>query len=386
MNLLESFSQTTGIKPEKTTVYEKFFPLDFSDFIILATQAEDKQHDYVFWDRVIELISPTLQQNNIKIIQFARDKKHEGCDAVIDVGVSLNEKTYLMKKAKLFCGSSALFSLICSEYAIPQVFLKSDYSVDNTVVSKEDTIHSDQKRKGFLNPLGNSVNNIRPEEVAQAIMFKIFPEVDFNPRKTLYIGKIHSIESIDLIPDCYFTPPIKNFADHIIIRLDRHFDLKNAEKQLQITKSSIVTNRPIGRKFLEKYQKNINKVFIKIIKNSDVHFLQLLEDLKIKFDLMTDLEGKSLANEKIKYLDYPRINMLNKVDLSFLDEVDVSKVKFKTNKVIIKSGKLYPCSTYMNQGKDFKKIKKIEFDLPSILDDTFRQEADNFYFSTSENI
>ena len=124
------------------------------------------------------------------------------------------------------------------------------------------------------------------------------------------------------------------------------------------------------------------KADLKIPNNS---ILPVLEDLHINFDLMSDLEEEKLNKEKIKYLDYRRINNLNKVDLSFLDEVDRSKVKFKTNKIIIKSGKMYPSRYYISIGKSFSDIRKSFFDAPEQIDDRFREEADSFYFLTSEN-
>jgi hypothetical protein len=386
MNLLESFSRTTGIQPEKAQIYQKFFPLGFSDYIILNTQNEDQNSNYLFWSRVIDLISPFLKQRNIEVVQFVKNKKFEFNHTFVTDSTSLNEKTYLIKNCKLFCGSSVLYSLICSENDIPQCFLRSDYSVDNLLASEDEVIDSEEKRKGFLNPVGNLINNIRPEEVAAKIIEKLFPDESFTFNPSLYIGKVFAVKSIDLIPDCHFHVSKDSYSDEIFIRMDEHFSEANLEEQLKNCKACIVTDKPINPELLKRRKDRIKKVFFKIKQNSDASMLPVLEDLHIVFDLMTSLDDDELNKEKIKYLDYSRINKINKVDLSFLEEVDKSKVKYKTSKIIIKSGKMYASRSDILASKSCQKVRDVYHDLPDIISDSFREEADSFYFLTSEQI
>lgn len=385
MNLLESFKKTTSITPEKAEIYQRLFPLSFSDYIILNTQNQDRNSNYVFWSRIIDLITPILNKNNIKIIQFVENKKFESDHVFIGENVSLNEKAYLIKNAKFFCGSNNLYSLICSENNVKQCFLKHNYNLDNNLASEGEILDGKQKRKGFLNPIGNYINNIRPEEVASKIIKSLFPDEPCEFNNTLYVGKVYAIKSIDLIPNCFFETSKSKFSDEIIVRMDEFFSEENLIKQLECCACSIVTDQAVSPDLLKKYKSRIKKVFFKINEGSNNSILPVLEDLHINFDLMSDLEEEKLNKEKIKYLDYRRINNLNKVDLSFLDEVDRSKVKFKTNKIIIKSGKMYPSRHYISIGKSFSDIRKSFFDAPEQIDDRFREEADSFYFLTSEN-
>lgn len=387
MNLLTSFCKTTGIKPEKANIYEKLFPLPFNDFIILNTQTEDQNSNYVFWDRVVELISPKLKEAKIEVIQFVKDKTYNHDHIFVKENVSLNEKTYLIKKCKFFCGSSNLYSLICSENKIPQCFLKHNYEFNNNLAEECEVIHGESKRKGFLNPIGNNVNNIRPEEVALRILKSLFPTETFEYfDNSIYIGKVYAIRSIDLIPDCFFQTSKKNFKDEIIVRMDEFFSEENLEKQLQICPCSIVSDKPISSSLLTKYKSRIKKVFFKIKQDSDPSMLQVLEELRITFDLMSSLSEKDLNEEKIKYLDYHKINKLNKVNLDCFQDLDKSKIKFKTNKIIIKSGRMYPSRSFINNSKGYKKVRETYFPLPEDITDSFREEADSFYFLTSEQI
>lgn len=385
MKLLKSFSTTTGIEPEEATIYQKFFPLPFKDYIVLNTQNEDRNANYVFWNRVIELINPILDKNNVEIIQFVHDKIYEYDHVYVNQHTTLNEKTYLLKNAKFFCGSSNLYSLICSENNVPQCFLKYEFELDNNLANEDEVINGKEDRKAFLNPIGNYINNIRPEEVAKKIINSLFPEESTDWDNTLYVGKVHSVFSIDLIPDCYFKINKENYKDHIIVRMDQHFSEINLEEQLKVSSLSVVTNKPISTNLLTKYKSKIKNVFFKIEKNSDENFLKTLQSLQIKFQLMTSLSEEDLNDEKIKYLDYSKINKLNLVKTdSFLDGVDLSKVKFKTNKIIIKSEKMYASRWHLAANQPSRQIRSVLFDLPPKVDDNFKEDADNFYFLTSE--
>ena len=68
MNLLKSFSVTTGLDPGNSYLYESLYPLDFDKYIVLDTQSTNPNFHYIFWYRVIELIEPILSNYNIKII------------------------------------------------------------------------------------------------------------------------------------------------------------------------------------------------------------------------------------------------------------------------------------------------------------------------------
>lgn len=386
MNLLKSFSSTSCITPEKGYIYDKFFPLPFSDYIVINTQNEDQNLNYVFWNRVIQLITPFLDKENIKIIQFIEDKKFQFDHVVIDKNVSLSEKTYILKRAKFFCGSSKLYSLICSEYGVDQCFLKCDYSIDNCLTTEDQVIDSNNPRKGFLNPVGNFINNIRPEEVASFILRKLLKNVDAKFDNTICIGKIFAIPSIDLIPDCNFKIPNSQVNNEIIVRMDKFFSEENLHAQLINSPCSIVTNKAISRDILAAMKKRVKKMFFKVEKDSDSSFLSTLDSLNIGYDIITNLNSEDLSKEKIKYLHYKKVNRLNLLNLSFLDGLDKSKVYYKTNKIIIKSGQTYASRWHLKQNIPSKDIRNTDFQLPPVLDDDFREEADGFYFLTSENL
>lgn len=383
MNLLKSFKTTTGLEPGKAHIYEKIFPLPFDNYIILETQSADPNKNYCFWSRIIELIKPILAKENINIIHFIDDKRYHFDDIYIDSSVLLAQKAYLLTKAKLFCGASKIYSLICSEYGIKQCYLKYDYYVDN-ISEQENVINSDFKRKNFANPTPSPINNIRPEEIAKKIIKMLFnyePEFD----STISIGRVYATQSIEIIPDNVFN--IKSDGkNEIVIRMDYLFSEDNLDKQLDLLVASVVTNKPINKNILIRHSRKIKKLYYKIEKDSDAEFVDLLESLGIDFELITSLTEEDLNKEKIKYMDFKKINRLNVLDLKFLDGLDKSKVYFKSNKIVVKSGKTFCSRWHAKAMISSENVRNSKSEVPSFTDESFKEEADYFYFLTKEQI
>ena len=383
MNLLKSFKTTTGLEPGKAHIYEKIFPLPFDNYIILETQSADPNKNYCFWSRIIELIKPILTKENVNIIHFIDDKRYHFDDIYIDSSVLLAQKAYLLTKAKLFCGASKIYSLICSEYGIKQCYLKYDYYVDN-ISEQENVINSDFKRKNFANPTPSPINNIRPEEIAKKIIKMLFnyePEFD----NTISIGRVYATQSIEIIPDNVFN--IKSDGkNEIVIRMDYLFSEDNLDKQLDLLSASVVTNKPINKNILIRHSRKIKKLYYKIEKDSNAEFVNLLESLGIDFELITSLTEEDLNKEKIKYMDFKKINRLNVLDLKFLDGLDKSKVYFKSNKIVVKSGKTFCSRWHAKAMISSENVRNSKSEVPSFTDESFKEEADYFYFLTKEQI
>jgi hypothetical protein len=384
MNLLKSFSVTTGLEPKAGYIYEKFYPLDFDKYIVLDTQSTDPNYHYVFWFRAIELMEPILKAHGINIVHFIEDKKYHFNHTYVDTGASLNQKAYIIRNSEMFCGSSKLYSLIASEFNVPQCFLKTDYSLDNTLVSEDSIIHSDKERKNFHNPTGARINNIRPEEIAKKILKNLLNE-DHTFDNTLSVGKVYATQCLEIVPDSCFEIKAGN-KNEMVIRMDYLFSEENLNSQLSLNSLSIVTSKPINHNILLRHRNNIKKIYYKIDKNSPPEFLQFLEDNKFNYDIITSLSLEDANKEKIKYLNFKKVNKLNFLDMKFLDGLDLSKVYFKTNKIMIKAGKTFASRWHCKNNLSSANVRNESFNIPDQIDEGFKEEADYFYFLTKEQI
>lgn len=384
MNLLKSFAATTGLQPGKSYIYERFYPLEFDKYIVLDTQSSNPNCHYVFWFRVVELIEPILNKLNIKIVHFIEDKKYHFNHTYIDNSASLSQRAYLIRNSLLFCGSSKLYSLIASEYGIKQCFLKTDYILDNTLEKDDEVIHTNYERKHFLNPTSIKINNIRPEEIAKKILLQATGE-DFVFDNTLSIGKVYSAQNLEVVPDCSFKVN-NNSKNEIVLRMDYFFSEANLDLQLSLEPCAVVTNKALNKNILINRRNNLKKVYFKVEKDSDPSFLNTLDELRIPYDIITTLSGNDLDQEKIKYLNFKKVNRLNSLSLDFLDGLDKSKVYYKTNKIVVKSGKTYASKWHSKVDISSQDVRNSNFQLPPVIDQSFKDEADYFYFLTSEQI
>ena len=91
MNLLKSFSVTTGLDPGNSYLYESLYPLDFDKYIVLDTQSNNPNFHYIFWFRVIELIEPILSNHSIKIVHFVEDKRYHFNHTYLDNSNALSQ-------------------------------------------------------------------------------------------------------------------------------------------------------------------------------------------------------------------------------------------------------------------------------------------------------
>ena len=255
------------------------------------------------------------------------------------------------------------------------------------MVKDEEIIHSDKTRKHFLNPTASKINNIRPEEVAKKILKTLLDE-DHSFDNTLSVGKVYSTQNLEVIPDCTFkiSNSAKSAKSEIIIRMDYLFSEENLDAQLAIESCAIVTNKAFNKNILINKKNRIKKIYFKVEKDSDASFIDLLEENKINYDIITTLSGPDLDKEKIKFINYKKINKLNSLSLDFLDGLDKSKVYFKTNKIVIKSGKTFASKWHSKVLINSPDVRNSSFQLPAAIDQSFKDESDYFYFLTSEQI
>ena len=72
--------------------------------------------------------------------------------------------------------------------------------------------------------------------------------------------------------------------------------------------------------------------------------------------------------------------------MKFLDDLDRSKVYFKTNKIIIKSGKTFGSRWNCKNNLNSQNVRSDSFSVPEVINDEFKEEADYFYFLTKEQL
>ena len=65
MHIVESYALNTGSKIDKPYIYEKFYPLPFDTYLVITN------FRYAFYQEVIDIIYPALEEKGIKILHLS---------------------------------------------------------------------------------------------------------------------------------------------------------------------------------------------------------------------------------------------------------------------------------------------------------------------------
>ena len=70
MHLIETYALNCGLKIDKPSIYEKYCPIPFDNYISFQPCSKYSSKSYDFWQEVISQIVPKLQEKDIHIIQI----------------------------------------------------------------------------------------------------------------------------------------------------------------------------------------------------------------------------------------------------------------------------------------------------------------------------
>jgi len=385
MHLLEQYSLSTASKIDKPYIYETFFPLPIEKYITFQAQSKFESKDYSYWQDVINIISPFLEKNNIKIIQFGKNEEKSYENVIDSKGkTSFNQLAFLMKNSLLHFGPDSLGVHIASMYDIPIVSL---YSIIQSSVAgpyfgnkSKHILFDAYKRIGNGKPSYSHqenpkcINLIKPEEIASAILNLLNIEHKLQ-YKTAYLGERYGkVEIHDFIPNQIVQRLNKDSL--LDIRMDYNFNEQVLEQQLKLNKCRIFTNKKINLNILTNNRKNIESIFYFIEQEDDDSFVKELTNLGIKVALFSELSNEEISKKKIKYYEYGSINFTQKPSLNLIEKLkSIKNLYYKSCRNIYGNNSTYGCLAAQKAN-----ISKTQDFQPIIDSEEFWNESDNFFF------
>ena len=107
MHLVEAYATNCGLKIDKPYMYEKFFPLNVDKYITLHPYTKPaKSYDY--WQEVVNLLIPKLEEQEIRIIQIgAKDEPRLIGTGYTSGQTNMNQIAYLLKGSLLHLGADS---------------------------------------------------------------------------------------------------------------------------------------------------------------------------------------------------------------------------------------------------------------------------------------
>ena len=379
MHLLEQYSLACGVKIKKPYIYEKFFPIT-ADKYITFHPASKPSKTYDYWQEVINLITPILDQNGIKILQLGQEKEKVYSGVLSLVGfTNINQTAFILRDSLLHFGADSFPTHIASGYGKKIVALYS-----NNYINCVKPFFGDPKDHVLLEPVRNNkptfsfeenpktINKIKPEIIANHILNSLNIPHN-NSIQTLYFGTEYNNMRLEMVPNQLVNPKQFN-SSNIVVRMDLEHNEKFLNEQLQICQCFIITDKTISSDLLIANKKNIGRVFYEIKEDNDIKFADFLAFNNIPYQLFTYLQGKPLENIKLKYIDQEIIsemptNLKQKTAIEY-----TSNCFYKSNKRLISNGKIYLSECSLKNGQEAKQLAEPVIDCPE-----FWKEVENFW-------
>jgi hypothetical protein len=310
MHLIERYATSCGVKIGKPYIYDTYFPLTVEKYISFQPFSKYPSKNYDYWDEVVAILYPFFQKENIQIVQIgAKDDKAVNNTINLCGQTKISQAAYIIKNGLMHLGADSFAAHIASGYGKKIVALYSNNNINNVKpywTKSEDMIllepKINKKPQYSVNEMPKSINNIKPEAIAEAIL-KLLNIKYENLPETKYIGSEYVNKTFEIIPD----KPLNISQipiDPIIIRMDYFFNEQVLEFYLQHKKCVIFTNKPINDQLLKKYKANIPQLIYIIEKDNDPSFAKTLKNNTINAGFMSYLPEQELNLFKLDYMDY----------------------------------------------------------------------------------
>lgn len=353
MHIIESYSLNCGAKIGKPFIYKTFFPLPFEKYIIFFAGAKIAGKEYAYYQDVIDLIYPYLENHNIKMVQVG-PKESFVYEGVINLcgQLNINQTAYLIEKAQLYFGIDGFESQAAGDENIPIVSINTlnysqntgPYFGDKTkqVVLESFRNIGNGKASFNINEYPKSVNSIKPELLANSILKNLGLGSEIKI-ETLHTGEKYSHLRIEetLLNFKEFPQKLNGLVE---IRADLGYNEENLFYQLsQSQKAVIVAEGEVSLNILSRLKDKITAFVFKVGKENKSEFLKKVKEIGINIILISEMTPEEISNQKIHYYDFGNINKLNEPSQELIDKLkkDLDRLFYRSCKTTISDGKFY---------------------------------------------
>ena len=340
MHLIERYATACGVKIDKPYIYDTFFPINVEKYISFQPFSKYPSKNYDYWDEVVAIILPFLQQNNITLVHIgAKDDKAINNTLNLCGQTNISQAAYIIKNSIMHVGADSFAAHIASGYGKKIVALYSNNNVNNVKpywTKPEDMVllspKINKKPQYSVNESPKSINHIKPEAIAEGIL-KLLNIPYNNLPKTVYIGNEYINKTLEIIPDKPINPA-QIGLDTLVIRMDYVFNEQVLELFLQQKKCIVFTNKPINEELLKKYKQNIPQLIYIVEKDNDTSFVKTLKRNTINAAFISYLSEEELNQFKLDYMDY---GLIVKRDYP-TDKIESNNnTYFKSSRILISS-------------------------------------------------
>jgi len=371
-HIAEVYAKDLGVKIGRPHITDHFFPGLPDKYITVQSSSKMPAARYKYWDIVLGLIKPHL--NDIKIIQVGgpEEEKIKGADHYY-LGTSYKQMNYMIKKASTHVGCDSLPGHIAGAYDVPCVILHFNLYPENSKPlwhkkNKSISLSPDfSEVKPSFSTTCNRIKEIKPETIAQSVLdqLNIKSKINFN---TLRIGDLFQNNTIEIVPN-FFIEHQDFIGKAVNVKANIHFDMNNIFNWSRTSNVNIWLDRSLTKQEINSCA-NIKQVTFEY---SDKHeeedlneFFKNLKNRKIKLIVIVRDE-KILSGVRSKYFDY---NVIFEDKVSYPNKEIPKNCKFLSKKMFITDGKCYPSRF---------SAKKLDTSNDFVYDEDSSKELENLY-------
>tara|TARA_R110001592_G_scaffold360201_2_gene668195 strand:- start:2690 stop:3823 length:1134 start_codon:yes stop_codon:yes gene_type:complete len=341
-HIAEVYAKDLGVKIGDPVITDHFFPGLPDKYITIQASNKMPAANYLYWDLVIHLIKPYL--GDIKIVQVggSDDKPVNGID-LTTLGNSYKQMNYVIKNAKAHCGCDSLPSHVASIYDIPSIALhfnlykensKPIWHKNNYCISIEPDF---SKIKPSFSSNCNRINEIKPEQIAQAIIdqLNIKEKIKF---KTIRIGSAYNQDLVEIVPN-FFHPHENLVNKNINIKSEIHFNKENIINWCRHSNVNLFLDQVIDDGMIDACTNLKQVVFNYDAKHKDLDLSNFIKKLKNnRINLVIHVQDEKIFSDtSLKYFDNNVIRKNN------IEPENVSNVecKFLSKKKFVSGGNIF---------------------------------------------
>jgi hypothetical protein len=375
-HLIEEYSKNLGVKISKPIVSKHFWPIIHEKYITICTETQIPSKNYKHYNIVIDIIKQSLSKMGIKIIQIgsAKEARLQNVDLCL-FDLNFKNLAYVISKSMLHIGVDNVYSHYASSINLPMVTVFGNIykTVSEGYWSKNQiSMEAPWKIKPCLGAVdtNDSINKIKPEEIAKNILIQLKIEDKIN-MKTKFIGDFYNQQVIEIVPNFFsLAENLKNH--HVFIRPDYGLDEASLLNWCDYLNSySIFSRSQLDTKFCQHFSHKIKNISYILKKDSfieDDHLLAI-RNLNISVTILVENE-EDLPEIREKYFDFD-VYFYYKGDKSLLEKenLDFSKSFFSSSKVILSKNKRYSSKYDFLNGKESVDKNLNLLDNPVLLED-----------------
>ena len=334
MNLAQTYSSHYGLDVDKPFIFEKFYPLKHKNYLTLHLGNDDGEPNYLYWQEVINLISPHFIKKYNNDISFVltntKTKIQYGACNQLTGTISPNELAYIIKNSEMHISEGGLDLDFASYY-------------DKKIVYAANASEPPWNSSHLKIDNDKNIKELKPEDVAVKILN--FLKIEFEPfsYKTMFIGDNYINKTMQIIPEETFD--FQNpFGSPLVIRMDKFFDEKSLSFYLARHQCIIVTNKKINNQILSNFKKNIFLIVFVIEEDDDPSFISNVRKANISANLISYLDEKEIKKKKANYMEYgiiTKVDIPNKENIKEIENEETSSLLYVSNGPILHNRKTY---------------------------------------------